>query len=532
MQTKYFARPYQAEAIQLILEGLTGGKRVQRGLLILPTGGGKNFVAAKVIEAAMKKKRCLFLADRNELITQPWESLHKFSEITAGIEKAEDRCQMSDQVVVGSIQTMIKRYQRFPKDHWDLIIADEAHLSMSASWQEVFTYFEPAQVIGMTATPFRTDGKDLMKFYEAEFFRRTLAELQDDGWLVPLVVEKLAGAIDLNDLRVKKGVEGKKFDEDELAARLEPHLINIAQQLALNFGDRAILAFLPLIDISQRFAEICKQAGVNAVHIDGQDKERVQKLNSFRLTDGPALLTNSALLHTGIDVPRCSATLNLTPMFSTVRYQQIVGRSTRPLPGVVENPEYGSGDRQLAIALSDKPDSLIIDPMWLYELHGLCIPESLSASSQEEAEEMRATRPEGRVNLGEVQRDFIRDKEEKMLERLRRAQQRKEGVMSVQEFAIRTGDHFLAQFTPVYAREFGALSKFDKSILQRKGIDPDSITCRGQALLVERAINIRLYKKLATIQQVIELEALDVPLPWTRTENEARRILAVHKRKR
>jgi superfamily II DNA or RNA helicase len=507
MRPDYRARDYQTEARQAVTDGF---KSTQRGLMVLPTGAGKNYVACSLIDAWAPKK-CLFLADRNELISQPWDALLQFAGISAGVEKAEDHCEETDRVVVGSIQSMIRRYQSFRPDRWDYVIADEAHLSMSDSWQTVLKYFgQHARILGMTATPFRTDGQSLMKFYEAEFYRKTIDDLQSQGWLVPLEIENMGEGIDVNDLTIKKGVEGKKFDEQEVANRIEPHLERIARELLNRFSDRCTLAFLPVIEISKKFNEIAIAVGLRSTHVDGKDPDRKAKLEQFKRGE-LQLLTNSQLVHTGFDAPACSATLNLTPMFSTVRYQQIVGRSTRPYPkGLVDDPRYDAQERGAAISFSDKSESLILDPMWQFAEHGLIIPEALSASSLEEALEIRSHRQRtGQKNLAIAQGEFIRAREEEMLRKLqeqhRERQRREEGVIAVSEFAIRTGNHFLASYQPVYSRDSQPVKPFDKLLLKQRGIDPESVTCAGAANLAIRAVNIRRANRLAEIPVVQRL---------------------------
>jgi superfamily II DNA or RNA helicase len=535
MNNEYRPRDYQTEAREAVMEGFRTGTR--RGLLTIPTGGGKNYIACSLMDA-YPKKNILFLADRNELIAQPWESITVFLGEIAGVEKAEQRCQEADRLVVGSIQTLSRRYKDFRPDRWDLIIADEAHLSMSESWQAVLNYFgDHAQVLGMTATPFRTDGQSLMSWYEKELFRRTIDNLQDEGWLVPLEISNMGEGINVDALTVKRGVEGKKFDEQEVAHAIEPHLEAIAKELLAKHSDRCILAFLPLVAISEKFAEIASHVGLRAIHVDGKSPDRDQIINRFRQggEGGIQLLCNSQLLHTGFDAPVCSATLNLTPMFSSVRYQQIIGRSTRPLKGVVDDPRYDAYARNVSISLSDKPDALILDPMWQFGQHGLMIPEALSASSLEEAQEIRARRQrKGETNLQQAQRDFVREKEQEMLERLeaeRRARQLgEEGVISVSEFAIRTGNHFLASYVPVYSNETKPLGKFDKVLLRQRGLDPASCTSKGQFDLAYRAVNIRRARKLAEIPDVGRLIAMGIPSEdaWAMSAVRAQFILRAH----
>jgi superfamily II DNA or RNA helicase len=532
MNPKYPARDYQEEARQAIVDGF---KQADRGLLVLPTGAGKNYVACSVIDS-YPNKRILFLADRNELIYQPWEAINEFLEIAPGVEKAEEHSG-DERVVVGSIQTLSRRYKQFRPDRWDIIIADEAHGTMSESWQNVLGHFN-AKVLGMTATPFRTDGQSLMGFYQTEFYRQTIYNLQDEGWLVPLEICDLGTGIDINAIQIRRGTEGKKFDEQETSQTIEPHLEAIAKELLANHPERRTLAFLPLIEISKKFFGIARDIGLKAEHIDGDDPQRPAKIAAFKRGEYQ-LLTNSQLLHTGFDAPVCSATLNLTPMFSSVRYQQIVGRSTRPLKGIVDNPAYSAQDRNVSISLSDKCDSLILDPMWQFGQHGLMIPEALSASSPEEAQEIRKKRQRtGQTNLQQAQRDFILAKEQEMLARLEaekaQRQRREEVVISVKQFALQTGNFPLATYRPVYSHEKAPLHNFDKVLLKQRGLDPESCSGAGEANLAIRLINVRRHHRLAEIPVVIRLIELGVAVQqaYSMKDREARETVRLHELRR
>jgi CRISPR/Cas system CSM-associated protein Csm4 (group 5 of RAMP superfamily) len=173
--------------------------------------------------------------------------------------------------------------------------------------------------------------------------------------------------------------------------------------------------------------------------------------------------------------------------------------------------------------------------MWQFGQHGLMIPEALSASSLEEAEAIRARRQrKGETNLQQAQHDYVKEKEQEMLERLeaeRRARQRgEEGVITVTEFAIGTGDHFLASYTPVYSNETKPLGKFDRLLLQQRGLDPESCTSKGQFDLAYRAVNIRRARKLAEIPDVGRLIAMGVPAQeaWAMSAARAKFVLRAH----
>src|SRR4029077_8529200 len=212
------------------------------------TGGGKTLIAAGASKKLVETGRVLFLANRNELCIQPLGAFREQG-LIAALEKAEDKAPLSARVVIGSVQTLTRkaRLERFPKDHFQFIFADEAHGALAESWKRIFNHFETAKVCGITATSFRADGKNLSEIFEVECFRKDLFDLVDEGFLVsPDHVEKLTTAVSLANVRVKKTFEGKAFDVQDSADAIEPYFRAIAQEIKARFDTRHILAFLPL----------------------------------------------------------------------------------------------------------------------------------------------------------------------------------------------------------------------------------------------------------------------------------------------
>src|SRR5215472_623524 len=241
-------RPYQLEACAAILKTWSTN-RTQ--LCCLATGGGKNMVASATSAHLLKTgARVLFLANRNELCQQPIATFRDQTGIVPSIEKAESKASLHSELVIASVQTLSRqaRLDRFPRDHFSHIWADECHLSAADSWKRIFNHFSQARVAGLTATPFRSDNKSLSDIFETESFRADLWNLVDSGWLVnPDHVDRLSTAISLAEVRVKKTVEGYDYDPNDAAAAIEPYFEEIAKEILARHAGRKILAFLPLI---------------------------------------------------------------------------------------------------------------------------------------------------------------------------------------------------------------------------------------------------------------------------------------------
>jgi superfamily II DNA or RNA helicase len=490
-------RPYQLEACSAIVKTWSTN-RTQ--ICCMATGAGKNMVAASTSAHLLKNgARILFLANRNELCHQPVEAFRSQTGLIPSLEKATFKASLASPIVIGSVQTLSRqaRLERFPRDHFSHIFADEAHMAAADSWKRIFEHFSAAKVAGLTATPFRSDNKSLSDIFETESFRADLFSLCDRGWLVnPDHVDKLSTAISLADVRVKKTVSGYDYDPVESAAAIEPYFEEVAKEILERHSNRKILAFLPLIASSQKFVKACLRVGLHAVHIDGEDSERDQKIAAFR--DGKiSLLSNSNLLHTGLDFPSCDTTLNLRPTRSKVLYAQIVGRSTRTLPGVLDGLESDE-ERLAAIARSPKPRAYILDPLWQSIEHDLCTPAYLVARDEADAEAINK-RAGKSYSLRAVNNQVVAEREAEVKRRFEAAAQFRRSTVDADFFASSIHQDQLIGYEPVYPWEKKPVIAMDRAILVQAGIDPASVTCQGHARAIEKEIYKRRGQKLIEI---------------------------------
>ena len=162
-------RPYQSESKEAIRHEWENGHN--KTLLVLPTGCGKTIVFASLTEDLVREgNRVLILAHRGELLEQAADKIFKTTGLRCSVEKAEETClDKWYRVVLGSVQTMMreKRLDQFDPDYFQTIIIDEAHHSISDSYQKVLQHFPDAKVLGVTATPDRGDMKNLGSYFES-----------------------------------------------------------------------------------------------------------------------------------------------------------------------------------------------------------------------------------------------------------------------------------------------------------------------------------------------------------------------------
>jgi superfamily II DNA or RNA helicase len=514
-------RPYQTDASIAILS--TWAKH-RSCITVVATGGGKTLIAAGTAAKIKDKGRVLFLANRNELCSQPLDVFAEQCGIKPALEKATDYAPLDAQVVVGSVQTMSrsKRLERWPKDHFSYIFADEAHGAVADSWKRIFDHFDRAKLCGITATPFRSDSKDLTDIFEVEAYRKDLFSLVDEGYLVdPDHVDKLSSAISLAQVRVKQTTEGKDYDLQDSADAIEPYFDAIAQELKEKHASKHILAFLPLVASSQKFVRACQAAGINAIHVDGEDPLREQKLEAFKKGQ-ITLLSNSNLLHTGVDMPVCDCTLNLRPTKSKTLYCQIVGRSTRTVPGLIDSLSEAPARLQ-AIAGSQKPKAYILDPLWLSADHDLCTPSFLIAPDEGFANEMHKAAGTS-YSLRAVARRIQAEREAAIRRRLEGVARFREGRLPAKYFAAAIQAHALVNYEPVYAWETQPSTNFSKLLLGKAGIDAESVCSEGEAREVLRAIYKRRNRKLAEIPALALAAERGIEDLWSLTAEQARRI--------
>jgi len=442
-------RQYQLDCHAAILAGF---KDFDRQLAVLPTGAGKSCIFSWLAEA-YQPKRALILAHREELIIQAVQKIAMSTGIFAQVEKAESRASLDAPVVVGSIQTMQRRMERFPKDHFSLVVADEAHHAISNSWLQVLNYFD-AKILGVTATSDRADKRNLGQFFENVAFEISLVELIKQKYLCPIKVRALPLEINLKGVRTTMG----DYNDSDLGDALAPYLRTIAKAIKEHAPNRKTLAFLPLVVTSQNFVRICNEEGIVAQHVDGNSTDRKEILRDYS-RGKYQLLSNAMLLTEGYDEPTIDCVLNLRPTKSRPLYSQMVGRGTRIHP--------------------TKADLLLLDFLWMHEKHNLIRPAHLISTCDDMADAMTKL-TEAKASCGDEQAEMDlmglessarEQREEKLREELASKAKRKGKTIDAMEFCLSLGDVELADYEPTMKWHEKKLTPGQIGVLEKAGID-------------------------------------------------------------
>lgn len=490
-------RPYQIDFIEGVAKGFTAGHIRQLG--VLPTGGGKTICFAHICNRffTKRKEKTLVLAHREELVEQAAEKIFKATGLLVSIEKAERHADRNAPVVVGSIQTMQgKRLESWDKNHFGLIVCDEAHHVLSETWQNTLAYFD-SRVLGVTATPDRGDKKNLATYFQNLAYECSILDLIRDGFLSPIQIKAVPLQIDLNAVKQTAG----DYDSNQLDAAITPYLEQIAIYLRDECADRKkIVVFLPLIQTSEKFVEICNRIGIASRHVDGMSKDRKKILSDFTNSKF-RLLSNAMLLTEGWDEPGVDCLLVLRPTKSRPLFAQMVGRGTRLFPG--------------------KQNLLLLDFLWLHEKHDLARPASLIARTRKEEQSITDVLLEaGEKDLNEAMEDATAEREAALIREIAGNARKKARFIPIEHVAVLLKDLKMKDYSPVFPWEQMKPTDGQRNVIERFRIKcPDT---RGEATMLMNKLFARSKKNLASVAQIAHLHKLGHSSPETATSKEAK----------
>jgi type I restriction enzyme R subunit len=407
-------RSYQLEALKRVTE--TFNKKARKALLVMATGTGKTRTAIALVDILTRAnwiKRVLFLADRTSLITQAKRAIQKHLPHATAIDLTQEKDVSGADIILSTYKTMMNRINNdilfspssrggevktFGVGYFDLIIIDEAHRSIYQKYQALFTYFD-ALLIGLTATPRNEINRDTYGIFELEAGNPTFAyELQDaiaDGYLVPptginVPFKFLRSGVKYADLTPEEKIEyEEKFYNEETgeipkeinAAALNRWLFNIdtvdkALEILMDWGlkihqgDRLGKTIIFARNhqhaqfIEERFNYNYPQyKGKFARVIDSHDNYAQSLLDDFSEAEkDPMIAISVDMLDTGVDIPEVVNLMFFKPVYSEVKFNQMIGRGTRLCPNL-----FGFG--------KDKTEFLIFDLCDNFAYFNQAIPE-------------------------------------------------------------------------------------------------------------------------------------------------------------
>ena len=205
-------RDYQQEATENLQKMREDGKTI--ALLYNATGVGKTITAAT--DAKAVGGRTLFLVNALKLASQAKETFAKvWPEATLG-EYTGSQKDMTQTVIFATVQSISKDLEKFSPTDFDYLIVDECHHAAANTYQKIFTYFHPKFILGLTATPERSDGEDMMELFQNVAHKMDLKTAVERGVLVPIRCIRVKTNIDLTDVRIN----GIKYNSQDLESKL------------------------------------------------------------------------------------------------------------------------------------------------------------------------------------------------------------------------------------------------------------------------------------------------------------------------
>lgn len=378
-------RYYQRNAINATVEAIAKGQ--DRILLVMATGTGKTYTAFQIIWRLWKagrKKRILFLADRNVLIDQtmvndfrPFGStMAKLSSRSKTIERQDGtqvdlplaiskqrQIDTSYEIYLGLYQSLTgpeerdKLYRELSPGFFDLIVIDECHRGSAAeesAWREILDYFSSATQIGLTATPKETKYASNIHYFGEPVYTYSLKQGIHDGFLAPYKVVKVHIDRDVEGYRPEKGQvdrDGEEIEDRLYNTKDFDRVLVIDERTKLvarkvteflnESGDRYQKTIVFCVD--EEHADRMRRALVNenqdlcnlnhryVMRITGSDKDGCDQLGNFIDPESryPVVVTTSRLLSTGVDAQTCRLIVLDREVGSMTEFKQIVGRGTR-----------------------------------------------------------------------------------------------------------------------------------------------------------------------------------------------------------
>ena len=378
-------RTYQTEALKRIGETFDP-KNGRKALLVMATGTGKTRTAIALVDILMRAnwvKRVLFLADRNSLVRQAFRNFKSHLPTVTPVNliedkklSAKDKNITNANVVLSTYPTMFNQIGKsngdgkvlFSPGYFDLVIVDEAHRGIYKKYQALFEYFD-SLLVGLTATPRSEVHRDTYRIFDLEAGVPTFAyELSDaiaDGYLVPskgikVPFKFLRRGIRYDELSPEEQEEYEERFRDEdtgvvpnevNAAAINRWLFNIdtvdkalrllmRKGIKTEGGDRLgkTIIFARNHDhaefIIERFdINYPRDKGKFAQIIDSQNKYAQSLLDDFsEVQKEPTIAVSVDMLDTGVDVPEIVNLVFFKPVYSRVKFNQMIGRGTRLCP--------------------------------------------------------------------------------------------------------------------------------------------------------------------------------------------------------
>ncbi len=312
-----------------------------KALLISATGTGKTYASAFGIRDAIQPSgKVLFVVHRKEILRQACESYKKVfgrdvnMAMLTGDDKDYEAISKAD--FVFAMVNMISKpevYERFSKDEFEVITLDEAHHSTAGSYQKIIDYFNPRFLLGMTATPERTDNFNVFELFDYNIaYEIRLQQAMEEDLLCPF---HYFGITDLE-------VDGESIDE-ETGLRNFRYLVSdqrvdyvIEQANYYGYSGKRVrgLIFCSSVKEAKELSVKFNERGLRTLALSGEDtpeerEEAIERLADDGRIDNLDYILTVNIFNEGVDIPEINQIIMLRPTESAIVFVQQLGRGLR-----------------------------------------------------------------------------------------------------------------------------------------------------------------------------------------------------------
>lgn len=322
----------QQEALKALAKLQQDNK--QKALLISATGTGKTYLSAFAVKKA-NPKRLLFLAHREQILKQACKTFAKIiPDIQYGILSANHK-DFHKPYLFSTINMLSKEENltQFAPTHFDYIIIDETHRAGASSYLKILNYFQPQFLLGMTATPERTDGFDIYQLFDHNIaYEIRLNQAMQENLLCPFHYFGITD-ITVDDQEIN---DNSTFNDLTTDARVT-HIINQSQYYGFSGERLRGLIFCSQIKEAQILSQKFNERGFNTIALSGKDSQEtrtnaIHKLEQKERSTGLDYIFTVDIMNEGIDIPAINQIIMLRPTKSAIIFVQQLGRGLRKYP--------------------------------------------------------------------------------------------------------------------------------------------------------------------------------------------------------
>lgn len=313
----------------------------KRGLLISATGTGKTYASAfgvKSIKDKIDLKKMLFITHRETILKQAIETYRNVlgQDIKADLFSNGHHDIKDKNYIFSTVNTMNLHLKEFTRDEFDLIIVDECHrIGKEGMYQNILKYFQPKFLLGMSATPDRTDGYDIYNFFDHNIlYEIRLYNALESKMLVPFYYFGISDIL----INGKQLSDDATFDQLTCDDRID-NIINNRKYYGSSGSRIKTLMFVSKIEEGIELSKKLNNRGLKTIFLSGsssnEDREKYIKLLEEDKTNNPYLdmILTVDIFNEGVDIPSVNQIILLRPTQSTIIFLQQLGRGLRKFEG-------------------------------------------------------------------------------------------------------------------------------------------------------------------------------------------------------